>query len=59
MRNPKVSEIIFALEQIEEMCGDKEVCQLLLHIVSTEMLLSVEFIDYEQKSIEVVTDERY
>lgn len=55
MENAKISEIIFALEQIREIYGDKEVCQLTLTNNISEELLLVEFMDYQQHTIEVKT----
>lgn len=55
MENAKISEIIFALEQIKELYGDKEVCQLSLTNTVSEELLFVEFMDYQQHVIEVKT----
>lgn len=49
MENPKLSEIIFALDQIKELHKDKEVSQLILN--KTEV--SVEFRDYKSYTIEI------
>ena len=53
MKKSTLSEIIFALEQIKDIHGDKEVCQLSLMSNSSEELLHVEFMDYETHTIEV------
>lgn len=53
MENPKLSEIIFALEQVKELNGDKEVNQLTLNYNENEIELFVDFTDYESHTIEV------
>ncbi|WP_133014974.1 hypothetical protein [Clostridium cuniculi] len=55
MENAKISEIIFALEQIKEIYGDKQVYRLELTNNISEELLLVEFEDYQSHTIEVKT----
>ena len=53
MENPKLSEIIFALDQIKELHKDKEVSQLTLN--ETEVF--VEFRDYKSYTIEIKSNQ--
>ena len=59
MENPKLSEIIFALEQINELDKDKEVCQLTLNHKEYGIELFVEFIDYENQTIEIANKSQF